>query len=145
MKQKNLFMKTEQAFLKIVALERFELPQAEPESDVLPLHHKAIFYVLTIAALKGSLSFYGCKVRDDLRSVQVFQQLFSQKFNSPLSFNHLHVAFDNAALGVTHEEYYLVALRSGGQLGLDALHGVGIIEPRQIQIAVDLLDLADSI
>ncbi len=25
-----------------VALERFELPQAEPESDVLPLHHKAI-------------------------------------------------------------------------------------------------------
>ena len=59
MKQKNLFMKTEQAFLKIVALERFELPQAEPESDVLPLHHKAIFYVLTIAALMGSLSFYG--------------------------------------------------------------------------------------
>ena len=26
-----------------VALERFELSQAEPESDVLPLHHKAIF------------------------------------------------------------------------------------------------------
>ena len=26
----------------IVALERFELSQAEPESDVLPLHHKAI-------------------------------------------------------------------------------------------------------
>ena len=25
-----------------VALERFELSQAEPESDVLPLHHKAI-------------------------------------------------------------------------------------------------------
>lgn len=26
-----------------VALERFELSQAEPESDVLPLHHKALF------------------------------------------------------------------------------------------------------
>lgn len=129
MKQKNLFMKTEQAFLKIVALERFELPQAEPESDVLPLHHKAIFYVLTIAALKGSLSFYGCKVRDDLRSVQIFRQLFSQKFYPSLSFNHLHVAFDNTALGVAHEEYYLVALRSGGKLGLYALYGVGIIEP----------------
>ncbi len=25
-----------------VALEGFEPPQAEPESDVLPLHHKAI-------------------------------------------------------------------------------------------------------
>lgn len=127
MKQKACSQKLNRLFLKIVALERFELPQAEPESDVLPLHHKAIFYVLTIAALKGSLSFYGCKVRDDLRSVQVFQQLFSQKFNSPLSFNHLHVALDNTALGVTHEEYYLVALRSGGQLGLNALHGVGIV------------------
>ena len=30
-------------FLLCVALERFELSQAEPESDVLPLHHKAIF------------------------------------------------------------------------------------------------------
>ena len=30
------------SFLR-VALERFELSQAEPESDVLPLHHKAIF------------------------------------------------------------------------------------------------------
>lgn len=26
----------------LVALEGFEPPQAEPESDVLPLHHKAI-------------------------------------------------------------------------------------------------------
>lgn len=28
--------------LFFVALEGFEPPQAEPESDVLPLHHKAI-------------------------------------------------------------------------------------------------------
>ena len=32
--------------LKIVALEGFEPSQAEPESDVLPLHHKAIFEIL---------------------------------------------------------------------------------------------------
>ena len=29
--------------LSAVALEGFEPPQAEPESDVLPLHHKARF------------------------------------------------------------------------------------------------------
>ena len=29
-------------FLKFVALERLELSQTEPESGVLPLHHKAI-------------------------------------------------------------------------------------------------------
>ncbi len=29
--------------LSFVALEGFEPSQAEPESDVLPLHHKAIF------------------------------------------------------------------------------------------------------
>lgn len=28
----------------VVALERLELSQTEPESGVLPLHHKAIFY-----------------------------------------------------------------------------------------------------
>ncbi len=28
---------------KIVALERLELSQTEPESGVLPLHHKAIY------------------------------------------------------------------------------------------------------
>lgn len=43
-----------------VALERFELPQAEPESDVLPLHHKAICFVL---GFRGApLLLLRCKV-----------------------------------------------------------------------------------
>lgn len=38
---RSLHFNKELAILK-VALERFELSQAEPESDVLPLHHKAM-------------------------------------------------------------------------------------------------------
>lgn len=36
----------------IVALEGFEPSQAEPESDVLPLHHKAIGVVITTAKVR---------------------------------------------------------------------------------------------
>ena len=43
-----------------VALERFELSQAEPESDVLPLHHKAIFIVLSSGVVL--FPFDGAKV-----------------------------------------------------------------------------------
>lgn len=46
-----------------VALEGFEPSQAEPESDVLPLHHKAIFVKLKSLILVALLpcSFYECK------------------------------------------------------------------------------------
>ena len=44
-------------FTRRVALERFELSQAEPESDVLPLHHKAISVVLTRVSATEVLSF----------------------------------------------------------------------------------------
>ena len=48
-----------------VALERFELPQAEPESDVLPLHHKAILLgkklVLCFCAARLLRFFKPCK------------------------------------------------------------------------------------
>lgn len=51
--------------LHFVALERFELPQAEPESDVLPLHHKAILLgkklVLCFCAAKLLRFFKPCK------------------------------------------------------------------------------------
>lgn len=42
-----------------VALERFELPQAEPESDVLPLHHKAICFAFGLTPFAFALQSYG--------------------------------------------------------------------------------------
>ncbi len=45
--------------LHFVALERFELPQAEPESDVLPLHHKAICFALGRCPFAFALQSYG--------------------------------------------------------------------------------------
>ena len=44
----------------LVALEGFEPPQAEPESDVLPLHHKAMCLAQVV-----SLSLLRCKVTTD--------------------------------------------------------------------------------
>lgn len=41
-------------FYVIVALEGFEPSQAEPESDVLPLHHKAGFFAVFTGANLGS-------------------------------------------------------------------------------------------
>lgn len=46
--------------LKEVALEGFEPSQAEPESDVLPLHHKAIQNV-NFSAARLPYLFYVCK------------------------------------------------------------------------------------
>lgn len=43
----------------LVALEGFEPSQAEPESDVLPLHHKAIQNVILI----GSLAVFVLRVQ----------------------------------------------------------------------------------
>ncbi len=43
-----------------VALEGFEPPQAEPESDVLPLHHKAMCFAQVVF-----LSLLRCKVTTD--------------------------------------------------------------------------------
>ncbi len=46
-----------------VALEGFEPPQAEPESDVLPLHHKAIFCLTEcLISIKALFPFCECKV-----------------------------------------------------------------------------------
>ena len=49
-----------------VALEGFEPSQAESESDVLPLHHKAIVY----HAYYRACGFNGCKVKQDFLIVQ---------------------------------------------------------------------------
>ncbi len=53
-------------FALLVALEGFEPSQTEPESVVLPLHHKA----LLICECKGTAF---------LRPDQMFSQLFSKK------------------------------------------------------------------
>ena len=47
-----------------VVLEGFEPPQAEPESDVLPLHHKTISLLNSgvSSSEHPALSFNGCKV-----------------------------------------------------------------------------------
>ncbi len=66
-----------------VALEGFEPPQAEPESDVLPLHHKAICG----GKLLGSIVLFpvcGCKVRNFLGIVQIFLSFFLKKINVPI-------------------------------------------------------------
>ena len=58
----------------------FEPPQAEPESDVLPLHHKAICG----GKLLGSIVLFpvcGCKVRYFLGIVQIFLPFFLKKNN----------------------------------------------------------------
>lgn len=45
----------------LVALEGFEPSQAEPESDVLPLHHKAIF-VVNLSGSRAVFVITGAKV-----------------------------------------------------------------------------------
>ena len=57
----------------------------------------------------------------------------------------LHISSDDTAFGVTHEKDDFIALLGGGQLGLDALDGVGDVHARQVEIAVDFLNVADSI
>ena len=49
--------------LRFLLLEGFEPPQAEPESDVLPLHHKAI-YCLTerLISIKALFPFASAKL-----------------------------------------------------------------------------------
>ncbi len=56
---------------RFVALERFELSQAEPESDVLPLHHKAMY--------GGIIPFLRCKVTMFFWTVQIFSEQFIRK------------------------------------------------------------------
>ena len=91
----------------LVALEGFEPSQAEPESDVLPLHHKAIFRL----ALSGSLAapyrafasaklccfFYSCKF------FRTFFVVFSDVESEVHYITVLHdvvFAFDRQAAGV---------------------------------------------
>lgn len=60
--------------LHFVALERFELPQAEPESDVLPLHHKAICFALGRCPFAFALQSYG-----DFLNCANFLEFFCRK------------------------------------------------------------------
>ena len=62
-----------------VALEGFEPSQAEPESDVLPLHHKAVF----IFAL-GLFPFRGAKLQRLFRFSKYFRNFFQRKLIFPL-------------------------------------------------------------
>ena len=62
--------------LHFVALERFELPQAEPESDVLPLHHKAICFALGRCPFAFALQSYG----DFLNCANFFGVFLPKKF-----------------------------------------------------------------
>ncbi len=75
----------------LVALEGFEPSQAEPESDVLPLHHKAIsicrkanlnlfFEYLSNLCCLGLFPFCDCKVREVLSILQIFSDIFSLFF-----------------------------------------------------------------
>lgn len=45
-----------------VALEGFEPSQAEPESDVLPLHHKAILIVANLDIIFNIVRVFAIKV-----------------------------------------------------------------------------------
>ena len=58
-----------------VALERFELPQAEPESDVLPLHHKAI-----LLSKKLVLCFCAAKLLRFSNLANFFEHFFQKNF-----------------------------------------------------------------
>ena len=62
--------------LLFVALERLELSQTEPESGVLPLHHKAIF---NLSFLLVNL----CSLFDDAKLVIIFEptKFFRQKIS----------------------------------------------------------------
>ena len=55
------------------------------------------------------------------------------------------VAADDAALGVAHEEDDFIALLGGGQLCLDAFHSVADVEAGEVEISVNLLDVADGV
>ena len=57
----------------------------------------------------------------------------------------LCVTLDDAALAVAHEEDDLVALGRCRQLGLDAADGVGDVEAAEVEVAVDVLDVADTL
>lgn len=58
-----------------VALEGFEPSQAEPESDVLPLHHKAIIIGLRVQSYKVC--------RDSPNVLATFFQVFLRLFLNP--------------------------------------------------------------
>ena len=57
----------------------------------------------------------------------------------------LCVAFDDAAFAIADEEDDFVTLRCCRQLGLDAADGVGDVEAAEVEITVDVLDVADAL
>ena len=54
----------------------------------------------------------------------------------------LYVAAYDSALCVADEEYDFVALLGGGEFGLDAFDSVADVKSREIEVAVDFLDVA---
>ncbi len=68
--------------LSFVALEGFEPSQAEPESDVLPLHHKAVLLgVISLLRVQSyNVFFYSAKFFDTF-----FQKKFHKRSFGPFS------------------------------------------------------------
>ncbi len=58
-------------------------------------------------------------------------------------WSNLHVAADDAALGVADELDDFVSLLGCGELGLDTLHGIGEVQPRKVEVAVDVLNFGN--
>ena len=91
---KRLFIvKMNRRFYVSVALEGFEPSQAEPESDVLPLHHKAlsVFAAAKLPLFFFLCNFFGQKISKNLHRLQYPAILCAEIFFVPDFFVPLHI------------------------------------------------------